>query len=117
MLTKVRWNRATVRDFLGCYLTEPKSHVYFSPPEEPLSAAKFAAACDKRGLRLDPRTQMLFSGNAFFINGEDAAVPRSERKVLQQLADCRELDNLGALTSAGLELLYCWYSDGFLAPR
>jgi 50S ribosomal protein L16 3-hydroxylase len=115
MLTKVRWNRATVRNFLGRYLTEPKSQVYFSPPEEPLSAAKFAAACDKRGLRLDPRTQLLFSGNAFFINGEEVAVAVADRKTVQRLADNRELENLGSLSKTAIELLHCWYCDGFLA--
>jgi 50S ribosomal protein L16 3-hydroxylase len=117
MLTKVRWNRSTVRDFLGRYLTEPKSHVYFSPPEQPLSPARFAAVCAKRGLRLDPRTQLLFSGNAFFINGEETAVPRGDRKLLRQLADRRALDDLRSLSTAATELLYRWYSDGFLVTR
>jgi 50S ribosomal protein L16 3-hydroxylase len=117
MLSRVRWNRATVREFLGRYLTEPKSQVLFSPPRRPLSAARFSAACVRRGLRLDRRTQLLFSGRTFFINGEPASVPAADRGALRRLADRRELDGFASLSPTVTGLLYGWYRDGFLAPR
>jgi 50S ribosomal protein L16 3-hydroxylase len=117
MLERIQWDRGTVRDFLGRYLTDPKPHVFFDPPARPLSAARFAARCAKRGLRLDPRTQLLFSANAFYLNGESCSVPTADRSALRQLADCRELAGLDHLSPAGVELLHTWYRDGFLAPR
>lgn len=117
ILARIRWNRGTVRDFLGRHLTEPKPHVFFDPPARPHNAARFAALCARRGLRLDPRTQLLFSGNAFFINGEDCAVAAPDRPALRRLADTRELDGLDGLSPAAVDLLHAWYRDGFLAPR
>ena len=41
------------RDFLGSYLTEPKAHVFFDPPEKPLGEKRFATALARRGIRLE----------------------------------------------------------------
>ncbi len=117
MLAKIRWNRGTVREFLGRHLTEPKPHVYFDVPERPLSPARFAARCGRLGLRLDPRAQMLFSGRRFYLNGEPCAAPRGERAALRRLADRRELESLQGLSAATVAMLHGWYLDGFLAPR
>ena len=119
MLARIRWNRATVRDFLGCALTEPKPHVFFTPPRPPLSLPRFAARCFKRGVRLDLKTQLLFSTTHFFINGEACGVPRVPRgdlSTIRQLADRRELASGVKLSEATLDLLYAWYRDGFLMP-
>jgi 50S ribosomal protein L16 3-hydroxylase len=116
MLTKITWNRNTVREFLGRYLTEPKSHVFFEPPTKPLSARQFAARCSRCGLRLDRRSQLLFCGQTFFVNGESCRVAASDRSAIRSLADHRELSTLGNLSAAGVGLLYQWYLDGFLVP-
>ncbi len=65
-----RWDKTDITDFLGRYLSEPKSHVYFAPPARPKSLAAFAKAIQKQGVALDARSQMLFRGDAFFLNGE-----------------------------------------------
>ncbi|MBI3524634.1 MAG: cupin domain-containing protein [Betaproteobacteria bacterium] len=123
MLARIRWNRATVRDFLGCALTEPKPHVCFTPPRPPLSLPRFAARCFKRGVRLDLKTQLLFSATHFFINGEAcgvpgvSGVPRGDLSTIRQLADQRRLADGVKLSEALLDLLYAWYRDGFLMPE
>jgi 50S ribosomal protein L16 3-hydroxylase len=113
ILTNIRWDRKTVRDFLGCSLTEPKSHIFFDPPETPLSAKRFASALHKRGVRLDARSQLLFSDDRFFINGEDAIVAHKDRAALRSLADLRQIV-APAIGESGEQLLYDWYRCGFL---
>jgi len=102
-----------VRDFLGSYLTEPKAHVFFDPPEKPLGEKRFAAALERRGIRLDARSQLLFADDDFYLNGESVAVARRDRALVRQLADERAL----AAQSFGPEaaaLLHDWYRCGFV---
>ena len=54
MLSSIRWNRTTVRNFLGASLTEPKANVFFDPPAHPLTIARFAAAAKRKGVVLAP---------------------------------------------------------------
>ena len=117
MLAKLRWNRATVRDFLGCSLTEPKAQVVFAAPSRPLARKRFAKRTAKQGLCLDIKTQLLFAGTHFYINGEPCAVAAADRKAMRQLADQRELEAGARLSEAALDMLHAWYRDGFLALR
>jgi 50S ribosomal protein L16 3-hydroxylase len=80
VLSRIRWSRRDVEDFLGEYLTLPKPHVVFRPSSG-------------RGvwLRLDTKTQLLYSGARFFINGEAFSVPPRDRAALRELADRREI--------------------------
>jgi 50S ribosomal protein L16 3-hydroxylase len=113
LLGRIRWNQDTVRDFLGSYLTEPKAHVFFDPPEKPLGEKRFAAALERRGIRLDARSQLLFADDDFYLNGESVAVARRDRALVRQLADERAL----AAQSFGPEaaaLLHNWYRCGFV---
>ena len=78
-LARIRWSRGDVVDFVGRYLSAPKPHVVFR-------------AGEGRGqrVRLDPKTQLLYFGERFFINGE--SVRASHPRLLRQLADRREAD-------------------------
>jgi len=113
ILEGVRWNRDTVREFLGCHLTEPKPHVFFEPPPAPLAKQRFVTALGKRGVGLDARSQLLFSAGQFFINGESAEVARADRATFRSLADCRHLAP-GPVSADAANLLYDWYRCGFL---
>ncbi len=118
MLEKVRWDRQTVRAFLGCALTEPKPHVYFQPPKRPLSHARFQIAANKRGVVLDLRSQLLFSGGTFFLNGEmTESLPAEACRTLRKLADTRELSNLSDVAPPTLDRIYEWYQLGFINLR
>jgi 50S ribosomal protein L16 3-hydroxylase len=112
MLGRIRWNRDTVRDFLGSYLTEPKAHVFFDQPEKPLGEKRFAAALDKRGFRLDARSQLLFADDDFYLNGESVVVTRHERALFRQLADVRSLGPQ-SFSAEAAALLHDWYCCGF----
>ncbi|WP_083200366.1 cupin domain-containing protein, partial [Thauera phenolivorans] len=61
MLAGIRWSRQDVAEFVGDYLTEPKPHVFFHPPEPAMKPKAFARAVARAGYALDSRTQLLFS--------------------------------------------------------
>lgn len=113
MIAKVRWDQDDVRNFLGCYLSEPKPHIYFTPPEEPLSPDALGQAMANRGVVLDPRTQMLFSGPTLFVNGESYDLD-ADADLLRRLADDRRLDRIEKLATTTLATVHEWYLDGFL---
>lgn len=112
-LDRVKWNRRDVADFLGCYLSEPKPHIFFDPPDKPLTHAQFERAFERQGIRLDLKTQMLCHGGTIFINGETHATDKGTYSALRELADAREL-SVEAVPDEMLELLYQWYLDGYI---
>jgi 50S ribosomal protein L16 3-hydroxylase len=109
---RIRWRERDVARFLGEYLSSPKPHVVFARPRRPESPGRFAARCRSRGLRLDLRSQMLFRGNDFYVNGEFAEAPARLRRWLVRLADERALAS--GLPQALLRILYGWYLSGWL---
>lgn len=111
MLSAIRWGKADAARFLGEYLTEPKSHVVFSPPRR-ATLTKFGERLAKCGVRLDLHSLMLFHGFTVFINGESMEVEAEILPLLQQLADCRALPPLSSGPAAAL--LYQWYNAGYL---
>src|SRR5438093_5668364 len=79
VLRRIRWTRADVAAFLGEYLSMPKPHVVFEP------------ARSRRGaiVRLDPKSQLLYRGARFFINGDALSVPPRAAPALRAFADER----------------------------
>ena len=116
MIGQLKWNRAAVSEFLGCFLTELKPQVYFSPPVRPQSLVRFRARCRRTGISLDAKTQLLFRRSNFFLNGEALVVPVADRAMLRRLADDRCLDELNGLSGPMIDLLYRWYRCGYLTP-
>ena len=116
MVARIRWQRDDIAAFLGCYLTEPKPHVFFDPPEESLSFTRFKTAVGRGGFVLDARSLLLFSGQRFFLNGEALAFEPQDAGLLAELAHQRRLDGKTAFSASLLGLLYQWYLDGFGYP-
>jgi 50S ribosomal protein L16 3-hydroxylase len=114
MLAPIRWNGAAVARFVGCYLTEPKPQVYFDPPRRPPSLPRFAGVAARRGLRLDPRTQMLYDGHNVYVNGTALAWPACGGVALRRLANARRIRGVEVSSAALVRLLHGWYCDGFL---
>jgi 50S ribosomal protein L16 3-hydroxylase len=115
-LNKVRFTEDDITIFLGEYLSEPKSSVFYDPPAAVLTPARFAQSAGKRGVKLSRKTQMLYRGKHVFINGESFAIERADKALLTQLADRRELDG-SAVAQASKdvrEALYIWYQDGWI---
>jgi 50S ribosomal protein L16 3-hydroxylase len=115
-IARVRWSETEVAEFLGCYLSEPKPHIFFTPPARALPLDRFAERVLKSGARLDLKTQMLCWNNTVFVNGTAHRVkPRTYRE-LRALADDGLLPPGAALSSAAMELLYQCYLGGYISP-
>lgn len=114
MLRSIRWPRRAVERFLGEHLTEPKAHVWFDPPEQPLAFAPFREHARTRGIRLGMKSRMLFRGEHVFINGESIVVPPSERKALRTLADRREAAPFASASQWAAHTIYTWYRNGYV---
>lgn len=117
MLAQISWQESDIADFLAQYLSEPKSHVVFEPPRA-MSLVAFHKKLQKQGVALDGKSQLLFHGARFFINGEMIEARSAELAVLQQLANRRRLpaavfaDML--LDMMLIERLHGWYAAGYL---
>jgi 50S ribosomal protein L16 3-hydroxylase len=92
---------------LGEVLTEPKPRVWFQAGE-PLP--------DGVGVRLDPRTRMVYDDQRIFANGESWRAAGKDARHLRQLADKRRLDAgvVAQVSDALRELLDQWAEDGWL---
>ena len=107
-LGRIRWKRADVEDYLGRYLSTPKPSVVFK------GATARRLDLSRCEAILDPKTQMLYRGARFFVNGESFVPRRRQRAALAALADRRRLPG-SRLVRAGLaRLIYDWIRSGFL---
>lgn len=114
LLRTTLWCNEDIGSFLGCYLSEPKSHVFFDAPDDDLTQEEFQALLLESGVALDLRTQMLFLERQFFVNGEAFSCDDSvDWSILVELADKRKL---GPQTVSAylLDQLYEWYQCGYL---
>jgi|SRR5687768_3638777 50S ribosomal protein L16 3-hydroxylase len=99
VLARIRWSKRDVADFLGRYLSAPKPQVVFEPG-------------NARGalVRLDPKSQLLYYGTRFFMNGESFSHRRSD--LLRALADKRALEAARLAPLAGL--IRQWQRAGYV---
>ena len=106
-LSRISWSSKEVMTFLGEYLTQPKAHVVFRPSR---------ATRRIRGslVRLDPKTQLLYSGRRFFINAEAVVLPGRAASALRELGDRRSAQG-SLLAGAGLaDLISGWQRLGYV---
>ncbi|QBI00306.1 ribosomal protein uL16 3-hydroxylase [Pseudoduganella albidiflava] len=115
-LNKMQFTEDDFAIFLGEYLSEPKHNVFFTGPEKPLPAGRFAQTAGKKGVKLSRKTQMLYRGKHVFINGESFAIGRADKAALEALANNRVLEGaqVAAASEDVMEALYAWYTDGWL---
>ena len=95
-------------------LSEPKPGVAFDRPARPLGERAFATRARERGLALDPRTRLLYSGRRAAINGD--LLDSSPAAALRRLADDRMIAGRAAdmLAAGQSALLHEWYVAGWL---
>ncbi|MBU9135171.1 cupin domain-containing protein [Burkholderia multivorans] len=113
----IRWRKRDVAEFLGCYLSEPKSNVVFEPPARPLSEAAFVAQASRRGIRLDRRAALLYNARSYFINGEEGPLEEAG-EWLAELANQRQMEAKRFVTLSRVPsmtaLLHEWYRAGWI---
>jgi 50S ribosomal protein L16 3-hydroxylase len=113
-LERIRWRPRDAMEFAGRFLSEPKSHVYFTPRAKPLSRERFETAAGRRGLVLDRRARLLYARGLFFINGESLAARGPCATWLRKLADSRNLASLAGAPASFLDLAHEWHARGLL---
>jgi len=114
ILKKINWKASDIADFLGMYLTEPKTQVFFNPPIQPLSFKQFQKAIREQPVQLDLRSRILTSHKKVFINGEIFNVETHSQKMLSMLnLHHKKLipNNLAVETE---KILYQWYVNGYV---
>ena len=118
MLAKIRWTDKDVEQFLGMYLSEPKQHVFFDPPQRPLSYANFIAKAGQRGVELDLKTTLLYDAKSYYINGERSPLSPTLKPAVVKLANMQCLPHQIFVTlthdSPMSILLYEWYCAGWM---
>lgn len=112
MIAQIQWGQSDIIDFAGRYLTEPKPHIYFHTPDEPMSAQAFAKNVKKIGVRLSPPSRLLFHQDQFFINGERISLAECDDALIT-LGDTRTLQ-LNVWSTTLLDWLYECYLDGYV---
>lgn len=111
-LRKVHWSAGDVARVLGRHLTVPKPHIVFEPRARVPARAAFLRQLAGAQVALDARSQLLYRGAEFFLNGEVVPVSARQQRALAQLADERRASG-AHLARAGLGvLLREWYAAG-----
>jgi 50S ribosomal protein L16 3-hydroxylase len=113
-IKKIKWDKSDIGEFLGCYLSEPKAHIFFDAPEKPWTQKRFQQALQTTGVSLDLKTQMLCYKDTVFINGEASCVDNETYVTLRTLADQRHLKTASNLPEMALNMLYQFYIDGYI---
>jgi len=115
-LNNIQWSSSDIADFLGTYLSEPKPDVFFAANKK-ISLGQFNKKILQNGIALDLKSQMLFSKQMFYLNGERVECDAAQTPLMQQLADERELNPktlIDLLDQALLEKLHTWYLAGYI---
>jgi len=113
-IDQVRWDNEDIANFFGCYMSEPKPHIFFDAPKRPMSLERFSLALKKHGVTLDLKSQMLCHAGWIFMNGESCHPDQRDYALLCSLADERESQSPAGYSIATIELLHQWYMDGYI---
>ena len=114
VVDSVRWSPAQVREFAGRFLSEPKAHVFFEPPPRAVPLARFIAEGSRRGIVLDARSRLLFSGSMFFMNGDAVKADASSARGLRALAHRRRMAAPINAPRALWQRIHDWHARGFV---
>ncbi len=114
VLSNITWNATDIERFLGIYLTEPKHHVFFSPPSNPVTQQEFAYQVKEGKLQLNLKSRMLYKGKNIFLNGDAYTASTATCRLLGKLADRLALPMAEEPDDEALSLLYLWYLYGYV---
>ena len=117
ILAKLSWDDESCVQFLGSYLTEPKAHVFFTAPDNPISPAEFRRELVERGIALDLKSRMLSHKTWTFINGECVVTPAPSTALLRELCNRWMIGANKTIDQSSLKLLHEWYRNGYLVLR
>ncbi len=113
-MRSIRWSDKDIRAFAGRFLSEPKTHVFFTPPSRPLLRLQFERRASRSGVVLDSRSRLVFSGTMFFLNGDEVRVPATARGFVRRLADAGRIEAPVSAPRSFWDSAHGWYLRGFL---
>lgn len=117
IIKNIQWSDADIAAFLGTYLSEPKPDVVFDGNKK-ISRKAFKEKLEKFGIALDLKSQMLFTNDEFYLNGEPISASGLQAEVLKTLADQRQLTAADTKAICNdeklLEQFHDWYGAGYL---
>lgn len=116
VIAELSINRDLIEEFAGCFATDPKPSVLFSPPPDPLTRAQFGKRAIVDGVRLDPGTLCSYDDKRLFVNGEGFNL-LGDASFWHALADQRESAVATSLAKETVDALYDWYDEGWLHVR
>ena len=116
ILDELKWNDKDVADFLGLYLTEPKSHLVFDTPKN-ITLQAFEKRMKSHGIQLSFKSQLLMVNNSYYLNGEAVEFDDSSQNLLMKLADTRvlsvqDISHVSNLSDAFVAGMHDWYLAG-----
>ncbi len=116
ILDELKWNDKDVADFLGLYLTEPKSHLVFDTPKN-ITLQAFEKRMKSHGLQLSFKSQLLMVNNSYYLNGEALEFDDGSQNLLMKLADARvlsvqDISHVSNLSDAFVAGMHDWYLAG-----
>jgi 50S ribosomal protein L16 3-hydroxylase len=115
-INQIKWGKSDIANFFGCYMSEPKPHIFFDAPEKTWIRKRFQQAVQETGISLDLKSLMLCHDDTVFINGTAHCVDKNSYQKLRILADNRQLEATADVPTELLDLLYQWYEDGYIVP-
>ena len=118
ILDGLKWSNADVAEFLGRYLSEPKSDIVFNRPKN-VNLQVFAKRIKRDGLQLSFKSQLLKSDKTYYLNGEVVNFDASSESLMMKLADfrCLSVDDLSSTSQVSeefLALMHDWYLAGYI---
>jgi len=116
MLQKMTWDKHHVADFLGKYLSEPKVDVVFDPNKK-ITKLEFINQLTTKALWLSLKSQLLFTEQHFYLNGEKLTVPTTLNHEIKCLADHQFINTPALHTNlheACGDMLYDAYLAGYV---
>lgn len=116
ILDELKWNDKDVADFLGLYLTEPKSHLVFDTPKN-ITLQAFEKRMKSHGIQLSFKSQLLMVNNSYYLNGEALEFDDGSQNLLMKLADARvlsvqDISHVSNLSDAFVAGMHDWYLAG-----
>lgn len=116
ILNGLKWNDEDVADFLGQYLTEPKSHVVLDAPKI-MTLQVFEKRMRSQGLQLSFKSQLLLANSRFYLNGEKILIDDNSASLFMKLADKRlllpeDISKESDISNAFVAEMHAWYLAG-----
>jgi 50S ribosomal protein L16 3-hydroxylase len=115
-LTALTWTKSDIAQFAGCFASELKQDVVFTPPSPALGFRAFNQRFAKQSLRLSASAILLYDDNLFYLNGEvlDIDPDAEEFDAWAAFADTRATGDHARFGEDSKSQLHELYAEGIV---